>query len=194
MVEKNEKLYIDSLIQGCLKKDRDFQKKLYEHFYSFAMAICVRYAFKEEEGIEIMNDGFMKVFDKLDKYNPELSFHGWLRRIMINTALDHFRKNKKFKHTTDLDSLQESNEEPGTPASVLSRMSFEEIIGYIQLLSPVYRTVFNLHVIDGYSHEEIAERLKISIGTSKSNLSKARMNLRRLLQHAYQEEYAKFTG
>jgi len=189
-----EKRYVDELIQGCAKKCRADQQKLYEHFYVFALKVCIRYAYSEDEALEIMNDGFMKVFTKIQKFTPELSFYGWVRRIMINTALDHFRKNKKHLSNQNLDALIESNIEPGTPENVISRLSFEDIIGFVQQLSPVYRTVFNLYVIDGFTHEEIAEHLNISVGTSKSNLAKARANLRRLLQHAYHEEYAKYTG
>jgi len=189
-----EKRYVDELIQGCAKKRRADQQKLYEHFYVFALKVCIRYAYSEDEALEIMNDGFMKVFTKIQKFTPELSFYGWVRRIMINTALDHFRKNKKHLSNQNLDALIESNIEPGTPENVISRLSFEDIIGFVQQLSPVYRTVFNLYVIDGFTHEEIAEHLNISVGTSKSNLAKARANLRRLLQHAYHEEYAKYTG
>lgn len=181
---------VQSLVRGCLSKDRESQKLLYRHFYGYAMSVCLRFASSTDDALEILNDGFMKVFNKTDKYNPKKSFKGWLRRIMINTALDHYRKNLKHSYHAKLNG----NEPVFTHESVMDKLSYEEIIALIQKLSPAYRAVFNLYVIDGYRHDEIARILHISVGTSKSNLSKARANLRSMLQKFENHKYARYPG
>jgi RNA polymerase sigma-70 factor (ECF subfamily) len=185
--EYDEKLA--ALIQLCIKGDTNSQKALYKSFYGYAMSICIRYSINREEATEVMNDGFMKVFTKLNKYDPSRSFKGWLRRIMINSALDNYRHNLKHYHLQDLDTSPDI----AASGNVLANMAYEEIVGLVQKLSPAYRTVFNLYVMDGYSHEEIAQMLDISIGTSKSNLFKARENLRMLLKKN-KDEYARYSG
>ncbi len=148
------------------------------------MAICDRYTNNQEDAIEILNDGFLKVFREIHHYKPAYadvvsSFKGWLRKIMVYTAIDHFRKNHKHQMVTDLDNVVyqvTANEE-----DAVDKLSYEEIIRAIQDLSPAYRTVFNLFVIEGLSHDEIARKLDISTGTSKSNLSKARKQLQKIL-------------
>lgn len=171
----NQKLL--AIIEGCIKQKPQSQELLYKQFYSFAMRICLRYANGYEEAVEVLNDGFMRVFTKIKMYNPDLSFPGWLRKIMINTALNHYKKNQKHYHNYQIEQI------PDEPAEevIMQKFAQEELNAMILKLSPVYRTVFNLYVIDGYKHEEIAELLNISVGTSKSNLSKARANLREML-------------
>lgn len=167
------------LLQGCRRNDRESQRLLYQHYYAYAMSICVRYSHSIEEAKEIVNDGFLKVFKKIDQYEEkEPSFKAWLRRIMINTAIDHYRKELKHYYHQDINAQTElvTNEGNG-----LNNLSHAELIGLIQQLSPAYRTVFNLYVIDGYTHQEIAGLLNISDGTSKSNLMKARAKLRKAL-------------
>lgn len=176
------------LIQGCKRNDRESQRLLYQHYYGFAMGVCTRYCKTVDEAKEVMNDGFMKVFLKIDQYNPSTSFHGWLKVIMINTAIDHYRKERKHYHYTLLERASDSTSP--TP-SVLDDLAHEELISLVQKLSPAYRAVFNLYVIDGYTHEEIARMLSISVGTSKSNLAKARENLKRMLQSLTGVKYAK---
>jgi RNA polymerase sigma-70 factor (ECF subfamily) len=176
-------------IQLCIKGDANSQKALYKSFYGYAMSICMRYSINREEATEVLNDGFLKVFTKLNKYDPTRSFKGWLRKIMINTALDNYRHNLKHYYQQDL----ETSPDVAASGNVLANMAYEEIVGLVQKLSPAYRTVFNLYVMDGYSHEEIAEMLDISIGTSKSNLFKARENLRMLLKKN-KDEYARYSG
>lgn len=165
------------LIKGCQNNDRESQRMLYKHYYGYAMSICIRYAQNREEAQEILNDGFMKVFSKIGMYDNKKSFKGWLRRILINTAIDHFRANKKHYYHADIEVVHEHAE----GKDVIADMTHNEILELVQKLSPMYRTVFSLYVIDGYSHEDIAKELGISVGTSKSNLSKARANLRKML-------------
>lgn len=179
---------IEALIQGCIRGQRDSQKALYKHFYGYAMSICLRYSKNSEEATEVLNDGFMKVFTKIKKYDATKSFKGWIRKIMINTALDNYRHNLKHYYNQDLETTQQS----AAQENILSNMSYQEIVTMVQQLSPAYRAVFNLHVIDGYTHEEIAEILDISVGTSKSNLSKAREKLREMLKKN-KNEYARYS-
>jgi len=141
------------------------------------MGICLRYSRTREEAIEIVNDGYVKIFTKLDKYSKGLSFKGWMRRVMINSAIDYYRRNEKHYHSLDISHGQ--YEVAGETA--LDKLSEEEIIAAIQSLPPSYRMVFNLHVIEGFKHDEIANQLNISTGTSKSNLSIARSKLQKIL-------------
>ncbi|MBC8154076.1 MAG: RNA polymerase sigma factor [Bacteroidetes bacterium] len=176
------------LLAGCLGNQRQSQELLYKQFYGYAMSICLRYTRTREEALDVLNDGFLKVFTKLDQYNPELPFKAWVRRIMINTALDHYRQAVHHQHA---DLGQATEHVPASSADAYSQLAYEELLGLIGHLSPAYRLVFNLYVIDGYSHEEIATQLTISVGTSKSNLARARENLRAMLQKKTNNEYAK---
>jgi RNA polymerase sigma factor (sigma-70 family) len=171
-------------IRGCALNERESQKKIYNSFYGYGMAICDCYANNEEDAVEILNDGFLKIFKEIHRYKPAYtneinSFKGWVRKIMVCTAIDHYRKNQKHRVVGELDiaMVQPSvHEESG-----LDKISYDEIIRFIQNLSPAYRTVLSLFIIEGFSHEEIADQLHISVGTSKSNLAKARKQLQKIL-------------
>lgn len=176
------------LIQGCKRNDRNSQRLLYQHYYGFAMGVCLRYCRTSDEAKEVLNDGFMKVFGKIEQYNTETSFHGWLKKILINTAIDHYRKEKKHYHHDDLDTVRGA---ASTSASAVDQLAHHELLSLVQKLSPAYRTVFNMYVMDGYTHDEIAKTLNISEGTSKSNLSKARENLKKMLETMTGVAYAK---
>lgn len=178
------------LLEGCKNNDRESQRLLYQHYYAYAMSICLRYCRSLDEAKEIVNDGFMKVYQKLDQHETESSFKGWLRKIMINSAIDHYRK--ESKHYNHVEASADTVIEPMV-GSALDDISYAELIGMIQKLSPAYRAVFNMHVIDGYTHDEIAKILNISEGTSKSNLMKARENLKRMLENVNRKgAYAKY--
>jgi len=171
-------------IERCVANNRESQKKIYTSFYGYAMAVCDRYTNTQDDAVEILNDGFLKIFKEIYRYKPAYtdvisSFKGWLRKIMVYTAIDHFRKNHKHQFTTELDNMviQVSSHDE----DALDRISYDEIIRSVQELTPGYRTVFNLFVIEGLTHEEISDRLGISIGTSKSNLAKARRQLQKIL-------------
>lgn len=162
---------------------RTSQKKLYTVFYDFAIAICLRYANTHDDAIEIMNDGFLKMFTKLDTFKPIhedaiVDFKAWLKKIMIYTAIDHCRKHSKHQNHSMID---ESMPLVVKDESQLEKISYKEIVACIQKLSPAYRAAFCLYVIDGFSHDEIAKQLGIAVGTSKSNLAKARMHLQSML-------------
>jgi RNA polymerase sigma factor (sigma-70 family) len=176
---------LQELLDGCLKKNRRSQELLYKQFYGYAMSICLRYTRNREEGKEILNDGFLKIFTKLESYDSSRSFKTWLSRIMINTALDHYRQEVRRDIFDDV----EAGEMVSVDETVISKLSHEELVGLIQQLTPAYRIVFSLNVIDGYTHEEIAEQLKISVGASKSNLSRAREKLRDMLSKLNIDNY-----
>ncbi|MEO6134775.1 MAG: sigma-70 family RNA polymerase sigma factor [Ginsengibacter sp.] len=188
------RLELVNIIEGCIHAKRESQKELYKKFYGFSMGICMRYCNQTEDTVEIVNDGFLKIFNSLHSFQPkyeniEVSFMGWIKKIMINTAIDQFRKNKKFFVTTDI--CENEFAINGLQESFIDKLSYKEIIQVVQRLSPVYRTVFNLYVIDGYKHEDIAQQLNISIGTSKSNLSKAKINIQKMLAEVDIKNYEK---
>lgn len=181
-------------VGACALNKRESQKIIYNSFYGYAMAICDRYTNNEEDAVEILNDGFLKVFREIHHYSPAYadvvsSFKGWLRKIMVYTAIDHFRKYHKHRMVTDIDNVM--MQLPAVGEDAIDKLSYEEIIAGIQELSPGYRTVFNLFIIEGLSHDEIAEQLGISTGTSKSNLSKARKQLQKILFKKNEPEIAK---
>lgn len=180
-----ENTKILTLLQGCRDNERTSQKELYYLLRGFALKICYRYTNLTEEAEEIMNEAFLKMFKNIqhfeEKRNPEilLTLKGWFKRILINTCIDHYRKHvseAQGHHLTDESEKIRDNGETGVDI-----LSYKEIIETIRCLSPAYRTVFNLFVIEGLSHEEISRKLGITVGASKSNLSKARENLRKLL-------------
>ena len=153
------------------------------------MTICLRYTNTREEASEVLNDGFMKAFSYLADHKMEQSFKGWLRKILVNTAIDHYRKYQQQNRTVDLAYAEEETSEAAT---VLEAISAEEILQLVQKLPPAYRLVFNLYAIEGFTHPEIAEKLQISEGASKSNLFKARAKLQRMIRHLDHEEYTRY--
>ncbi|WP_316769307.1 RNA polymerase sigma factor [Pedobacter frigiditerrae] len=165
------------LINGCINKDRRSQKDLYRLYYGYSMRICLRYAKNKDEAVEIVNDGFMKVFMNMHKYDKQRSFNAWISTIMINTSIDYYRSRIRKIEMEELNAKHEVEDSE----NILSHLNYEDLIKLVQKLSYAYRTVFNLFAIDGFSHEEISEMLSISVGTSKSNLFKARENLKKML-------------
>ena len=180
---------LHELLDGCLRKNRRSQELLYKQFYGYAMSICLRYTRSREEAKEILNDGFMKVFTKLESFDSDRSFKTWLSRIMINTALDHYRQEVRRDVFDDV----EMAEQVSVDETVISKLAHDELVGLIQKLTPSYRIVFSLSVIDGYTHEEIADQLNISVGASKSNLSRAREKLREMLSKISIDDYDRVT-
>ena len=167
-----------TLILGCKSNQRNAQAAFYRKFYGYGLSICLRYSQSRPEAEEMVNDGFLKVFTNIGRYDSELEIKAWMRRIFVNTAIDHFRKNKKHYLQGDIDQafdLSSGSED------ALEALSAEEIMVLIQNLPPSYKITFNLYVMEGFKHNEIAEKLGISEGTSKSNLSIAREKLKRAL-------------
>ncbi len=176
------------IVEGCLRGERRSQEALFKEFYGKMMAVCLRYISDRDTAQEVLQEGFIKVFDKLEVFDFKGSFEGWIRRIIANTAIDAIRKNKRnpFLSDQDNDFKQESvNEMEEKEKIELIEVKAEVAMDAISKLSPAYRTVFNLYVLEEYSHKEIAEILGINEGTSKSNLAKAKMNLQRTLNEKF---------
>ena len=166
-----------AFIQACIAKERWAQQLLYESFYSNMKAVCNRYANNDDDALDILHEGFIKVFRHIAKYQVGTSLASWIKRIMINTSIDYYRKMTR-RRTEDLESQYDlSSSEP----DIISQLSAEDIVNALQTLTPAYRNVFNLYVIEGYAHKEIADILDITESTSRSNLVKARNKLRVLL-------------
>jgi RNA polymerase sigma-70 factor (ECF subfamily) len=179
-MEVTYKQTLDELIEGCLREERLAQKRLYERYFTKLMGVSMRYASCHDEAMEILNNGFFKIFTSIEQFNKSGgNFEGWMYRIVVNTALDHLRKEIKHRHTEEEKAVFVE-----ASGDVLSDLQAEEIIALINQLTPAYRAVFNLYVVEGFTHSEIAERLNITEGTSKSNLAKARINLQKLLKQA----------
>lgn len=173
------------LIAGCIRQDKNCQEALYKRFYGKMMGVCLRYAKNRDEARDMLQEGFIKVFTSIRNFAGKGSFEGWVRRIVVNTAVDHLRRNKHeymivstvYAREGDIPDHAEEPEED----NALNQLSEEEILASVQQLSPAYRTVFNLYVLENFSHKEIADKLNISEGTSKSNLAKARFQLKKNL-------------
>lgn len=174
-----EKINLQLLIENCRGGNRRCQRKLYEYYYGYSLKVVQRYAKNREEAVEILNDAFLKVFLALDKYNSQLPFRPWLHKILVNTAIDYLRSNKGFSTYIELSKI----EEPKTiPQDFYPSEQSTDLLLIVQQLPPAYRAVFNLYVMEGYKHKEIAALLGISESTSKSNLTRAKEKLRRLLE------------
>lgn len=176
--ERNQNIPESDLIRGCMEGNRRMQEELYRRFSPRMYAVCLRYAGNAEEAEDILQEGFIKVFKKLDSFRSEGSFEGWVRRIFVNTAIEHFRRKRYLMPVTE----KEENTIEGKYTSVLDELGAKDIMALIQDLSPGYRTVFNMYVVEGYTHKEIADMLGISEGTSKSQLSRAKMILQDMVR------------
>jgi RNA polymerase sigma factor (sigma-70 family) len=179
---------LTELIDGCLVGNRESQKMLYQHYYGYAMSVCLRYSKSRDESREILNDGFMKIFTRLVFRDAKSSFKAWIRKIMVNSAIDHYRRYHKHDKAENGEEVMAKMSTQESDA--IGDITHNEIIAMIQQLPPAYRAVFNLHVIDGYTHEEISDLLEISVGTSKSNLFKAREHLKAAFKKNNIKRYA----
>lgn len=184
MSEHNSAAVLD-LLDGCLQGNRRSQELLYRQFYSYALGLCMRYARNRDEAREILNEGFFKIYTKLESFDRERPFKTWLGRVMINTALDQYRREVKHYAHEEINAAGSVS----IDENAISRLSYQELIGMVQQLPPAYRTVFSLAVLDGYTHEEIAIQLEISVGSSKSNLARAREKLKVMLSTKSFDEY-----
>jgi RNA polymerase sigma factor (sigma-70 family) len=161
---------LDNIIKGCLDGDRKSQERLYKMFSSKMFGLCLQYSDNYDDAKDILQEAFIKVFQKLGQFDHRGSFEGWMRRIMINTALEKYRSHLHLYPLTG----EEMKKEGPAYEEVFERLSANDLIRLVQELPPRYRMVFNLYAIEGYAHKEISEILGITIGTSKSNLARAR--------------------
>lgn len=166
------------LIKGCIAGDRAFQTKLYYLFAPKMLGVCLRYARSKEEAEEILQEGFLRVFTYINTYKGSGSFEGWIRKIMVNAALFRYRNKSKLQPVIRLDT---SGYDAAGETDIASNLDAKELLSLVQTLPAGYRIVFNLYVFEGYKHREIAQALGISEGTSKSNLSDARIYLQKAL-------------
>ncbi|PPK85953.1 RNA polymerase sigma-70 factor (ECF subfamily) [Neolewinella xylanilytica] len=172
-LENDEERFVAALRRG----EREAQRVLYETHYGPLMAICQRYSGTDDEAMDLLHESFIKIFGKIGRYESGTALLAWMRRITVNTAIDHYRRSVR-RRTEDIErAYQVSSDNP----DVISQCSAREILAAVQQLPPTYRTIFNLYAIEGYSHKEIAEHLSITDSTSRSNLVKARNKLQKAL-------------
>lgn len=169
---------LPEILDGCLKRQRSSQHDLYKLFYGYGMSVAIRYMDEENEAISIVNDAFLKVFKNVKQFDHQQAFRPWFRRIVVNTALNQIKKNDKYRKETGMDNAKDIADRE----EILSQINYQELVALVQSLTTSYRAVFNMYVIDGFRHDEIAKTLGISVSTSKSNLVRARRKLRDLLE------------
>ena len=170
------------IIKACIKGNRKAQKQLYQMFSDKMYGLCLRYAKDKDEAKDILQDGFIKVFLNLKQFNNKGSFEGWIRRIIVNTALERFR-DKNYLFAVNMENNYDAGDYEYD--HILSEIAANDLLKLVQELSPQYRTVFNLYAVEGYSHKEICKMLNIKEGTSKSNLSRAREILKEKIKDYY---------
>ncbi len=174
----------DQIIKECIKKNRQAQKILYEKYASVMLGICMRYAANRADAEDILQDGFLKIFLNIRDYAERGSFEGWMKRIMINTAITYYHKNLKYNQQLDIDDVNESKIQPVEYET--TEYTIEELQKVITELPDGYRMVFNMFAIEGYKHKDIAELLKIDVNTSKSQFSRARKLMQKKLMELKQ--------
>ena len=174
-----------ALIKACIKGKSVAQKELYDIFSSKMFGVCLRYAKNHHNAEDLLQEGFVKVFKNIQKFRSEGSFEGWMRRIFVNTAIEHYRKNNPLYPVND----NQMPEVDFIDNTALNNLAVNDLMQMINQLSPGYRTIFNLYVIEGFSHKEIAEMLKINEGTSKSQLARSRYILQQVILKYQESQY-----
>ena len=190
MDKSHKSVEIHKIIEGCKKKDREAQRKLYEMFSPKLYTIAIRYTGNAEDAKDLLHDGFIKIFGKINKYTYNGSFDGWIQQVFVNFVLDFLKKKRLLYYNDELknEKYNEIFDENfyTIEEKEISKLKEEVLLKIIEKLSPKYRIVFNLYVLEGYSHKEIAKFLNISESTSKSNFFRAKQKLRKMI-----EEYLK---
>ena len=172
------KTELQELIELCLKKNRQAQEQLYRKFYSYSLTVCMHYCYDRAEAEDILMEGFYKVFTKITSFNNEKDFKPWLRKILVHAAIDYHRKYNKLNATEDLTMVEGNVIE----YNGLDKLHYDDLLCMLQQLPPQYRLVFNLYEMEGFTHEEIANQLGIGESTSKSNLTRAKQKLRKMVE------------
>lgn len=173
------------LIRRCSEGEPRAQELLYKRYFSFAMSVCIRYTRDQYEAMEIVNDSYMKVLGSLEEFDTSRSFRSWYGKILVNSAIDNYRRNAKHASYLELNSLEATEEQE---PQVSAELSASEIISLFNQLPDNYRITFNLFEIEGYSHEEIGQMLDISTSSSRSNLARAKKILRKLYNRNFNPE------
>ncbi len=176
---------LKTIAEGCVNANSESENSFYLYFYAFCFSLCAPYCKTNDDIEEVVNDGFLKIFKNLQSFNAaysdyEASLRGWIKRIMINTAIDHYEKNRRKYFFSGINESVSRffAEEP----TIIDKFSRNDILKLVDRLSSTYRTVFSLYAIHGFKHAEIAKELQISVNTSKSNLFKARVNIQKMMQ------------
>jgi RNA polymerase sigma-70 factor (ECF subfamily) len=175
---------IEDLINSCAAGIESSQKALYKMFFGYGKSICLRYSSNREDAEEVLNDGFMKVFKNISKYDQSKSFKAWFRTILVNTCIDFYRKKEKINYEYD----DVHYEGVFYEENAFDRLAAEDILAMVQRLSVSYRTVFLMYAVDGYSHKEIADQLNINEVTSRTNFLKARNKLQIMIKESYPKQ------
>ncbi|UHG89389.1 RNA polymerase sigma factor [Spirosoma oryzicola] len=170
-----------SVIQACRANDPRAQRTLFKQFFGYAKSICLRYTSSREEAEDVLNEGFLKVLQHLDRFDEKQPFKAWLRTILVNTAISHYRRNHQLEQHSNL----ESGEDVPFDDDIVDQIAADEILALVQQLTPTYRTVFMMHVVDGYSLHEIAGILSHNEATVRSNYARARQKLQQMIRQAY---------
>lgn len=175
----------EEIVKGCANNDRRFQEILYRRYFDTMMSMCMRYARDEDKALQILNDGYLKVFRNIGGFQFKGSLEGWIRRIVFRSLSDFFRKESRYLRFIVLDEPEKRSDE-----SALDNLYYEDILHCVEMLPDRSKEVFKLYAIEGYTHQEIGDQLGISDGTSKWHLSHARMQLKELLKSRIREQYA----
>lgn len=179
-------LDLDAIIAGCKQDDYRAKKRLYELYAPVMLGICIRYVNERETARDILQDGFIKIYTKINTYSGTGSFEGWMKRIFVTTALEYLRDDKSLRYHQELNDYSESLED--SSVSVIKELSAQEIVNCIQELPEGFRTVFNLYAVEGYSHAEIAAMLHIKEASSRSQYARARQLLQAKLNELYDKK------
>ena len=172
------------MIEGCLKGNRSAQEALYKAYYKAMMTICLRYTKSEEDAVEVLNNGFLKVFQNIKRYDPaQASLYTWIRTVVVNSCLSFIKKKMNTEKHYELNGA-----DIHIPAEAVSKLKASELLALARSLPPAAAAIFNLYAIEGYSHKEIAKMLSISTGTSKWHLSEARKQLQQKIKETYAHE------
>ncbi len=167
---------LEEIIQGCIRKNKKFQELLYKKFFGYALSVALIYSHQRNDALEVVNDSFVKVFSKIEKYDTSKPFQGWFRKIVINSSIDNLRrKNKNFLHV-EAEKQQIQDETP----NVLSHLAAQDILKILNQLPHFHKAVFCLYEIEGFNHEEIAGQLGIPVSSSRVYLTRAKQQLRQL--------------
>lgn len=177
----------ETIIKGCVKHDPDCQQGLYEKFSAKMYGICLRYSKDRHVAEDLLQEGFINVYRNIQSFRFEGSFEGWMRRVFVNVSLEHHRRLVHMYPITELIGGRQ------TDPDVIAQMAEEELLEMLQKLSPGYRTVFNLYAVEGYTHKEIAGKLGISEGTSKSQLARARVALKKMVKELNPVQYEAYS-
>lgn len=180
---------LSALLEGCRRNREPALKAFYEHFHGYALAVCLAYAADRDEALEMMHDSFLKAFKNLPDLREEGALKAWLRRILVNTAIDYHRRRQR--HPTEPLPEHATERVPAHEADALDQLAAADVLAALHRLPELPRVVFGLYVLEGYSHREIAERLGLAESTSRAYLSEANARLRRLLTNQFSHDTPK---